>query len=254
MQNTQFTQSTVQGLQFTVQSWQSTVYNSESTVHSSECTVQSSQLRVHSAQSTVHSAQCTQCTSEPDPQCRARPSCGLSSSWNGTTTNIITTDKVMFHQYYYPFSIFTQPNSTVSQYLLSITPILQLCPKSQCSYSHLLGYRCSGRLDGLSMPWKRTITNITRVDMFNKFLLKSSQSWPMFRLLWGTVVFCIKLPDSSDTKLLAISLLHFHHCYRHRHHPSHQCPHHVKSFNLPNLPNCVTYWCHLQNYKKNSRH
>ena len=42
----------------------------------------------------------------------------------------------------------------------------------------------------------------------------------MFRLLRGVVVFCIKLPDSSDTKVLALSLLHFyHHCYCHRHIP-----------------------------------
>ena len=172
----EYTVHTIHSAGFAIHSAELTTHSTQFRIHSAQFRVHSAEFTIESAQCTIHSAQCTQCTSEPDPQCRARPSCGLSSSWNGTTTNIITTDKVMFHQYYYPFSIFTQPNSTVSQYLLSVTPILQLCPKSQCNYFHLLGYSCSGRLDGLSMPWKRTITNITRVDMFNKFLLKSSQS------------------------------------------------------------------------------
>ena len=79
--------------QFTVHREQSTVHS----VHRTLCSwqnVQSEQFTVH----TVHREHCTQktlCTvgrtcTRADPQCSARPSFGLSSSWNGTTTIIIT--------------------------------------------------------------------------------------------------------------------------------------------------------------------
>ena len=110
----QTTGFTVQSAHFTIHSAQSTlrtvgrmctVHSAQRTIHSSQCTqrtlcswqnVQSEQFTVH----TVHREHCAQlgecakCT-RADLQCSARPSCGLSSSWNGTTTIIITTHKVM---------------------------------------------------------------------------------------------------------------------------------------------------------------
>ena len=82
------------------------VHTSQFTVHKVHCAqlAECAQFTVHREQSTVHSSQCTQNTvqlaecakcTRADLQCSARPSCGLSSSWNGTTTIIITTHKVM---------------------------------------------------------------------------------------------------------------------------------------------------------------
>ena len=94
--------------QFTVHSWQNvhssqcTENNPQFTVYTEHCAV-GRMCKVNNSQFTIHSVhrehcaqlgECAKCT-RADLQCSARPSCGLSSSWNGTTTIIITAHKVM---------------------------------------------------------------------------------------------------------------------------------------------------------------
>ena len=59
------------------------------------------------------------------------------------------------------------------------------------------------------------MTEFVNAYIWTRFYQKCPHNKSILDFYRTDVVFCIRLPDSTDTKLSAISLFHFPHCYCH---------------------------------------